>query len=229
MVLVRKRDGSLRLCIDYRRLNMKTKKDRYNLPRIDTLLDSLANAKYFASLDLFSGYHQVRMYEPHAELTAFSSPFGFHEFLRMPFGVSNAPSTFQRMSDKLTEGINNCAVYLDDIILYGQTKQDLYDTLNVMFDRLRTSNLKLKPKKCAFLKDSIEFLGFEVTRSGIICSEKHIEDVKNLQKPTNVKELQSYLGFLNFYRKFIPGFAHVADPLTRLLRGHCNRKKKRFC
>ena len=229
IVLVRKKDRSLRLCVDFRRLNLQTKKDRYNLPRVDVLIDSLRGATHYACLDLIKGYYQVKVAEEHCERTAFSSPFGFHEYQRMPFGVCNAPSTFQRLMDHITEGIamKGCAVYLDDVIVYGKSKEELYDNLKVIFDRLRSAGLRLSPKKCKFLTESVEFLGFEVGRDGVKCTRKHIEDVEDLQEPRNVKELQKYLGFVNFYRKFIPGFAHVADPLTRLLRGHCNRKTKR--
>lgn len=222
MVLVRKKDGSLRLCVDYRRLNMKTKKDAYSIPRVDTLIDSLQGAKYFASLDLFSGYHQVQVEKEHQERTAFSAgPLGFYEYSRMPFGLCNAPSTFQRMMEVVLDGLNMqiCAVYLDDVIVYASTKDELFDRLSEVFARLSEANLRLKPKKCQFLQRSVEFLGHEVSERGVQCCQKHLEAVANWPTPACTKEVQVFLGFVNFYRKFIPGYATIADPLYSLLKG----------
>ena len=140
MVLVRKRDGALRLYVDYRRLNLNTKKDAYSIPKIDTLIDSLLGAKYFASLDLFSGYHQVALEEAHKEYTAFTAgPLGFYEYIRMPFGLCNAPSTFQRLMERVLDGLNMkiCAVYLDDVMVYASLKEELYGRLKQVFDRFR--------------------------------------------------------------------------------------------
>ena len=135
MVLVRKKGGSLRVCVDYRKLNAHTKKDAYSIPRVDTLIHSLKGAKYFASLDLFAGYHQVQVDENHQERTAFSAgPLGFYEYVKMPFGLCNAPSTFQRMMEKVLEGLTmqTCAVYLDDVIVYAATKDELFDVVNTL-------------------------------------------------------------------------------------------------
>jgi len=221
-VLVRKKDGSLRLCVDYRRLNAKTIRDAYTIPRVDTLLDSLKGARYFASLDLLSGYHQVKMHPEHAERTAFSAgPFGFYQYEKMPFGLTNSPSTFQRLMEKVLEGLNlnTCAVYLDDVIVFAETKAELYVRLNEVFDRFRQANLKMKPKKCEFLKTRIDFLGYVVSKDGISCSDNHLKAVADWPVPSNLKELQTFLGFINFYRRFIPGFAAIAEPLHVLLRG----------
>ena len=227
IVLVRKKDGSLRLCIDYRRLNTHSIRDSYNIPRIETLIDSLRGAKYFASLDLFAGYHQVKVFEPHRERTAFSTICGFYEHVKMPFGLKNSPSTFQRMMEKVLDGLimNICAVYLDDVIVYAKTKSELYDNLATIFDRFRNANLRLKPKKCKFFQDSVEFLGHQVSADGVQCSDKHIAAVSDWAEPKDVKELQTFLGFANFFRRFVPGFAHVANPLTQLLKGHCHKKR----
>ncbi len=228
IVLVRKRDNSLRLCIDYRRLNKNSKIDCYNIARIEPLLDSLRGAKYFASLDMFSGYYQVKIADEHKERTAFSTPCGFFQYVKMPFGLRNAPATFQRMADKVFEGyiMSICVVYLDDIIVFSDTKEGLYENLQKVFDRLRCSNLKLKPKKCHFFKEKIEFLGHTVSSDGIECTNSHIKDVLDWQEPKSVKQLQSFLGFANFYRRFVPGFAAIAEPLTRLTKGFCHKKGK---
>ena len=222
MVIIRKRCGALRLCIDFRRINAKTIKDAYTIPRVDTLLDSLKGARYFASIDLISGYHQVKMHPEHCERTAFSAgPFGFFEFKKMPFGLCNSPSTFQRLMEKVLEGLNlvTCAVYLDDVIIFARSKTELYERLTQVFDRLREANLKMKPKKCEFLKESINFLGYIVSEAGIRCSETHLQAVSSWPPPSNIKELQTFLGFMNFYRRFIAGFATIAHPLLLLLRG----------
>ena len=227
MVLVRKKDGSLRLCVDYRKLNAHTKKDAYSIPRIDTLIDSLKGATYFASLDLFAGYHQVQVDENHQERTAFSAgALGFYEYVKMPFGLCNAPSTFQRMMEKVLEGLTmqTCAVYLDDVIVYVATKDELFERLNTIFSRFREANLRLKPSKCHFFQQSVEFLGLEVSEFGVQCCKKHLDAVLNWPRPSNTKELRVFLGFVNFYRKFIPGYASIAEPLYLLLKGRPNSK-----
>ena len=229
IVLVRKRDNSLRLCIDYRKLNKNTKVDCYNIARIEPLLDSMHGAKYFASLDMFAGYHQIKVAESHKERTAFSSPCGFYQYVKMPFGLCNAGATFQRMADKVLDGyiMSICVVYLDDIVVYSDTKQGLYENLDKVFQRLRESNLRLRPKKCHFLKEKVEFLGHVVSADGVECTNSHIKDVTEWCEPKNVKELQSFLGFANFYRRFVENFAAIAEPLTRLTKGVCNKKTGR--
>ena len=226
-VLVRKKDNSLRLCIDYRKLNSHTKRDNYTIPRVEPLIDSLKGAKFFASLDMICGYHQIKVAEEDQEKTAFVTPVGFYEHVKLPFGLSNSPSTFQRMIDRVLEGLvgNICVVYLDDILCFGKTKTELYKNLQTVFDRMKNANLRLKPKKCKFLCDKINFLGHTVSAEGVQCSEEHIRDVKDWKVPLSHKELQQFLGFANFYRRYVPGFAAVAEPLTKLFRGHKNVKK----
>ena len=222
IVIARKRCGTLRLCVDYRRLNSRTKKDAYNIPRADTLIDSLKGSKYFASLDLFSGYHQVQVETKDQEKTAFSvGPLGFYEYVRMPFGLCNSPSSFQRLMEKVLEGLTmvTCAVYIDDIIVFGASREELYSRLTEVFQRLRAANLTLKPKKCSFFQDKVEFLGHIVSKDGVQCSTKHLEAVATWPEPKGISELQTYLGFTGFYRRFIPGYATVAQPMLKLLRG----------
>ena len=236
IVMARKKDGSLRLCVDYRKLNSKTKKDAYNIPRIDTLIDSLRGAKYFASLDLFSGYHQVAMKPDDQERTAFSvGPLGFYQFTRMPFGLCNSPSTFQRLMEQVLEGLTmrTCAVYIDDIIVFATSKDDLYARLAEVFERLRQANLTLKPKKCCFFQSSVDFLGHTVSHEGVQCSNRHTEAVTSWPEPSNVAELQTFLGFTGFYRRFIPGYSNIAYPMLKLLKsndqvkaGHKTKKRK---
>ena len=169
MVLVRKKDGSLRLCVDYRKLNARTKKDAYSIPRVETLIDSLMGSCYFASLDLFAGYHQVTVADDHKERTAFSAgPLGFFEYVKMPFGLCNAPSSFQRMMEQVLDGLTmkTCAVYLDDVIVYAKSHEELYERLSEVFSRFKAANLRLKPSKCKFFQAEVEFLGHVVSKEG---------------------------------------------------------------
>lgn len=228
IVMARKKDGSLRLCVDYRKLNSRTKKDAYNIPRTDILIDSCQGSKYFASLDLFSGYHQVAMEPKVQERTAFSvGPLGFYQYTRMPFGLCNSPSTFQRLMEQVLEGLTmvKCAVYIDDIIVFASTREQLYSNLSEVFDRLRQAHLTLKPSKCEFFRTSVEFLGHTVSQEGVACSKKHIEAVTSWPEPTDVSELQTFLGFTGFYRRFIPGYSTVASPMLKLLKGSEHPKK----
>jgi transposase InsO family protein/dUTPase len=229
IVLARKKNGELRLCVDFRQLNDRCTRDSYAIPRVDMLMDSLKDARYFVSLDLFSGYHQLKICDEHTERTAFITPCGLYEYCKLPFGLKNAPSVFQRCMDKVLDGLimKTCVVYLDDVVVHGKTKIELYQNLQEVFNRLRQANLKLKPQKCCFLKESVEFLGFEISQTGVKISDKHIEDVQKWAIPTNIKELQQYLGFMNFFRKHILNYAKIAEPLTRLLRGHSNKKSKK--
>lgn len=229
IVLVRKSDGNLRLCQDMRRLNNLTIPDAYTIPRVETLIDSLKGARYFTSLDLISGYHQVRIFDDHIQRTAFSTPFGLYECEKMAMGLKNSQSTFQRLMDCCLDGLlyNGCNVYLDDILVYGSTKQEMFDNLKAVFERLRKFQLRLKPKKCKILCPEISFLGFTVSEEGVKCSSKHIQDVQNWPEPKNVHDLQVFLGLANFLRKFVHNFASIVAPLTNLLRGHTNKKRSK--
>ena len=230
IVIVRKKDNSLRLCTDMRRLNNLTIPDAYNIPRVDVLIDSLRGAQYFASLDLISGYHQIRVADEHIERTAFTTPLGLYENIKMPIGMKNAQSTFQRTMDTALAPhlFKICCVYLDDIIVFGKTKEELYQNLQTIFECLRKAKLTLSAKKCKFFCETIEFLGFSVSKEGVRCSEKHIQDVLDWSEPTSVKEVQIFLGLANYLRKFVSGFAAIAAPLTKLLKGHTNKKKVKF-
>ena len=230
IVIARKKDNTIRLCSDMRRLNALTIPDSYSIPRVETLIDSLKGAKFFASLDLISGYHQVRMAEEDIEKTAFATPFGLFENDKMAMGLRNAQATFQRGMDRTLEGyiFKICAVYLDDIIVYGKTKEELYSNLQKVFDRLKQAGWRLKPKKCTFFRSEIPLLGFTVSADGVRCSDRHIQDVLDWAEPKDVHQLQMFLGLANFLRKFVPHFAEITSPLTKLLKGHTNKKKVKF-
>ena len=218
VVLVRKKDGTSRFCVDYRKVNSVTRKDAYPLPRINDVLDTLAGSKLFSTLDLISGYWQVGLHQDDKEKTAFCTSEGLYEFNVMPFGLCNGPATFQRLMDLLLAGIqwNSCLVYLDDIIVLGKTLDDHLKHLAQVFQRLREANLKLQIKKCNLCKQSVQFLGHVVSSEGIAADPAKIEKVVNWPVPTNKSEVQQFLGLVSYYRRFIRDCAHVAKPLYQL-------------
>ena len=220
VVMVPKKGGELRFCIDYRQLNKATVKDRYPLPRIDDTIDALYGAKYFSTLDLFSGYWQIEIEESDKHKTAFICEYGQYEFNRMPFGLTNAPGTFQRLMNKIMKPVlyESALVYLDDIIVFSKTIEDHIKHLETVFKILAEAGLKLKLKKCDFFKEEINYLGHVVSRNGVTPNAAKVEAIANYPEPTNAKELSSFLGLASYYRKFIRAFAEKAHPLTKLTR-----------
>ena len=229
VVLVCKKDGVLRFCIDLRKLNARTVKDAQTLPRIEESLDSLNGAVIFMSLDLKSGYWQVELDEESMPYTAFTiGPLGFYECLRMPFGLTNAPATFQRLMESCLEDLhlNWCIIYLYDIIIYLKTPEEHIDCLEGVFEKLQKAGLTLKPSKCEFLKSRITYLGHIVTKNGIETDPKKISAVQQWPRPTTVTQVHKFLGFTNYYRKFLHNYAKIAKPLHLLTSGD-NAKRKR--
>ena len=221
IVLVRKKDGKLRFCVDYRKLNSKTVKDAHALPTIDETLDCLVGAKYFSSLDLKSGYWQVEVEENDKPKTAFTAgPLGFFEWNSMAFGLVNAPATFQRVMQAAMGDLhlNQCLLYLDDIIIFSKSFNEHIERLKAVFQRLREAKLKLKPSKCSFLQKQVKYLGHIVSAEGIQTDPSKIEVLKNWPVPSNVKEVRQFLGFAGFYRRFVKDFSNIARPLHNLLR-----------
>jgi len=222
LVVPKKADASgkqkLRIVIDFRKLNDLTIGDSFPLPNITDILDQLGNAKYFSTLDLASGYHQIPMQEEHKRKTAFSTPYGHFEFNRMPFGLKNAPATFQRLMNSVLTGIQGlrCLVYLDDIVIYGPNLREHNKRLIEVFGRLRKHNLKLQPDKCEFLRKEVIYLGHIITKDGIRPDPSKLYAVKEFPMPKTVKDVQSFLGLAGYYRKFIEDFSKIAKPLTKL-------------
>ncbi len=215
VVLVRKTDGSLRLCVDYRKLNCKTRRDAFPLPRIDESLDALSKAKMFSSIDLASGYHQVAVHEKDRHKTAFITPFGLYEYQRMPFGLCNAPATFQRLMQAIMSDLvfQMVLVYLDDVLVYSSTFEGHLVRLETVLQRLREAGLKVKVEKCHFLQSEVKFLGHVVSAQGVSTDPDKVSAVNQWPVPNTLKELRSFLGFCSYYRRFIEGFSKVAGPL----------------
>ena len=218
VVLIRKKDGSTRFCVDYRKVNNVTRKDAYLLPRIDDTLDTLAGSQWFTTLDLISGYWQVEMNEKDKEKTAFCTPCGLYEFNVMPFGLCNAPATFQRLMELVLAGLQwkSCLVYLDDVIIVGRTFSEHLCNLTEVLSRIREAGLKLKPAKCTFCSLQVDFLGHIVSRDGVHPDPGKVEKVANWPRPQTRKEVQQFLGLANYYRRFVQDFATIAKPLHRL-------------
>ena len=219
IVLVTKKDGTPRVCVDFRKVNDVTRKDAYPLPRMDDCLDALAGSKLFSTLDLASGYWQIPVAEEDRDKTAFNTRNGLHRFRVMPFGLSTAPATFERLMELVLKGLtfDRCLVYLDDVIVFGRTFEEALQNLERVFERIETAGLLLKPSKCRLFKTKVEFLGHVVSGDGISCDPKKIAAVEHWAAPSSVREVRSFVGFASYYRKFIPGFATVAGPLHALM------------
>ncbi|XP_029675231.1 uncharacterized protein LOC115242830 [Formica exsecta] len=222
LVVPKKADASgkpkLRVVVDFRKLNDLTIGDSFPLPNITEILDQLGNAKYFTTLDLASGYHQIPMAEQDKQKTAFSTPYGHYEFNRMPFGLKNAPATFQRLMNSILTGMQGlkCLVYLDDIVIYGASLEDHKKRLKEVLQRLRENNLKLQPDKCEFLRKEVIYLGHIISENGISPDPSKLTAIKEFPTPKKVKDIQSFIGLAGYYRKFIEDFSKIAKPLTKL-------------
>lgn len=214
-VLVAKKDGTTRICVDYRALNDVIVKDAYPLPRVDDCLDSLAGGHWFSCLDLNQGFYQVELHPEDRDKTAFSSSQGLYQFTVTPFGLATSPSVFERLMEDVLRGLQweECLLYMDDIIVPGSTFKEELTRLEHVFQRMRDANLKLKPSKCILFQRSVKFLGHVVSKEGIQTDPEKIESVQNWPIPKNAREIKSFLGLCSYYRKFVKGFADKARPL----------------
>ncbi|CAI7881578.1 unnamed protein product [Closterium sp. NIES-53] len=215
-----KPDGSLRMCIDYRALNKQTVKNKYPISRIDDLLDQLRGATVFSKLDLRSGYWQIKMADNSIHKTAFRTRYGSYEYLVMLFGLCNAPATFQaEMNHILRPLLDECVVvYLDDILIYSKNMKEHVEHLRKVFEILRKNKFYVKLSKSDFALKKVQFLGHMVSAKGVHVDPRKIEAVKKWKVPENMKELQQFLGFTNYYNRFVPQYAKIAAPLTDLLK-----------
>ena len=221
VVLARKKDGTLRFCIDYRELNKMTKKDAYPLPKIEECLDSLDGCQYYSTMDMAHGYWQVAMESSSIEKTAFTTHVGLFEWNVLPFGLCNAPATFCRLMELVLADIlwKHCLVYLDDVISFGKTFEESLTSLREVLRRLQMNNLKLKAKKCEFFRTQVEYLGHEVGQRGIRPSLSKVQALHDWRIPTDVTGVKSFLGFTGFYRRYIKNYSELAKPLTELTKG----------
>ena len=233
IVPVRKKDGKLRVCIDYRELNKRTIKDAHAIPRIEDILDQLSGKKYFSVVDLKSGYWQVEVDERDKKYTAFTvGPLGLFECNRLPFGLCNSPSTFQRlMQQVLGELYMKCStVYLDDILIYSDSYEEHLRHLELVFAKLKRYGLKLNTRKCQFFRKKVKYLGHIISEEGVEVDYEKTEVLKNWKVPENTDELRSFLGFTGYFRKFVKDYSKIAKCLNDLLIGKgapTNRRKKR--
>ena len=219
IVLVRKKNGTTRFCVDYRKLNNITRKDSYPLPRIDDTMEALQGATWFSTLDLKSGYWQVQLSPEAIEKTAFSvAGHGHWQFKVMPFGLCNAPATFERLMEHVLAGLSGkiCLVYLDDVIVYGSSFFDQMENLKKVLQRIRWARLKLSPEKCILFQHEVTYLGYIVNENGVKVDARKLEAVAEWPIPRNVTEVKRFLGLASYYRRFIANFAEIAKPLHKL-------------
>lgn len=219
IVVARKKDNSIRLCVDYRKLNQRTIRDAFPLPRIEESLDALHGSTLFSTMDLASGFHQIAMHPDDQHKTAFSTPFGLYEYCRMPFGLCNSPASFQRLMQQIFRDavFQILLVYLDDIVVYSRTLDEHLQRLDLVFAKLREHGLKLNPHKCHFFQQKVQYLGYTVSEEGISASEDKVKVVKEWPLPNTLKELRGFLGFSSYYRRFVERYAHTAKPLYGLI------------
>lgn len=221
IVLVRKKDGTLRMCVDFRALNKVTVRDHFPLPVIEDCLEYLGGKKYFSTLDLKSGFHQVPMQDESKHITAFVTPMGQYEYNYMPFGLTNAPPVFQRFISTVLKPLiesNKISVFMDDIMVATQTMDEHQQILTELFQLLTAAGLRLNFKKCRFAYKEIEYLSYCVTENGIRPNENHLKAIRNFPVPTNTREVQSCHGLFSYFRRFVSNFSSIARPLTALIK-----------
>jgi hypothetical protein len=218
-LFVKKKDGSLRLCVDYRPLNVVTIKNKYPLPHIDVLFDPLAGAKVFSKIDLRSGYHQIKIRPCDIPKTVFSTRYGLYEYLVMSFGPTNAPAYFMYLMNfvLMTELDKFVVVFIDDILIYSKNEEEHAEHLRIVLQRLRAHKLYAKFSKCEFWLDNVKFLGHSISKEGISVDPSKVQKVMDWKPPKTVHQIRSFLGLAGYYRHFIPDISRIAKPMTELL------------
>ena len=219
VLFVKKKDGTLRLCVDYRQLNKLTVKNKYLLPRIDDLFDQLKGASIFSKIDLRYGYHQLKIKDVDVHKTAFRTRYGHYEFLVMPFGLTNTPAAFMDLMNRVFQPYVDqfVVVFIDKILVYSQDRESHDAHLRVVLETLRKEQLYAKLNKCEFWLTEVSFLGHIVSKEGIRVDPKKIEVVVKWKPPRNVTEIRSFLGLAGYYRRFVKGFSMISAPMTILL------------
>jgi hypothetical protein len=230
-LFVKKKDNSLRLCVDYRPLNAVTVKNKYPLPRIDILFDQLAGAKVFSKIDLRSAYHQIKIKPCDIPKTAFSTRYGLYEYLVMSFGLTNAPAYFMYLMNSvfMPELDKFLVVFIDDILIYSKTEEDHTNHLRIVLQRLRDHHLYAKFLKCEFWLKSVKFLGHTISSEGISVDPTKVQEVMDWKPPTSVHQIRSFLGLTGYYRRFIPDFSKIAKPMTELLKKEAKYQWENKC
>jgi Reverse transcriptase (RNA-dependent DNA polymerase) len=209
VLFVRKKDGTLRLCIDYRELNKVTVKNRYPLPRIDDLFDQLRGSSVYSKIDLRTGYHQMRIRPKDVEKTAFRTRYGHYKYLVMPFGLTNAPAAFMDLMNRIFRDLldSTVVVFIDDILVYSGSYEEHSEHLRVVLQRLRDHKLYAKLSKCEFWSDQVSFLGHVISGEGVAVDPEKVRAVMEWSQPKNISEIRSFLGMAGYYRRFISGFS----------------------
>ena len=230
VVLVHKKDGSLRFCIDFRKLNDRTKKDSFPLPRVQESMEAMVGARHFSCVDLKSGFWQVKMNEESRQYTAFTvGSLGVYEFLRMPFGLCNAPATFQRLMQNTLGELNltYALIYLDDVIIFSKTEEEHLIRLRAVLERFQENGLKLKPSKCQFFCTEITYLGHQVSKDGMSLSQDNLRGIAEMAPPTTYTGIREFTGATGYYRRFIKGYSKICKPLNDLLSGENSHLKNK--
>jgi hypothetical protein len=218
VLLVKKKDGSMRLCIDYRQLNKVTIRNRYPLPRIDDLMDQLVSARVFSKIDLRSGYHQIKVKDEDMQKTTFRTRYGHYEYSVMPFAVTNAPGVFMEYMNRIFHAYLDhfVVVFIDDILIYSKSEEEHAEHLNIVLQMLKEKKLYAKLSKCEFWSNEVSFLGHIISGSGIDVDPSKVDAVSQWETPKSVIEVRSFLRLAGYYHRFIEGFSKLALPLTQL-------------
>ena len=227
--MINKKDGSSRFCVDYRRLNEVTQQDQFPLPRIDDILDRLSGSTWFTALDLKSGYWQVQMHPDSIAKTAFSTPDGHYEFLRLPFGLKNAPADFSRVMHQAFGHLDFIQIYLDDITIHSKSFEQHIQHISEVFKILQHLDLRINWAKCAWCQRKVQLLGHIVSYNTVQMDPSKIVAIKEMQAPKTIKQIQQFLGLCGYYRRFIHQFSHITQPLYALLKKDTEWKWSKEC